>query len=164
MSWTRWARALIGTIALSAAIPVVVHGMFRETEGMDDEQVIEQRIRNRIIEYLELASSFDAQIAYERAAPIVNVPYEVINQWEDQLPNGPSGIGDYPKVYTADEVEALNRFHGVWKVTWRAVPDDHPSFQAVQAMPEWEQFRREAEHALAVLARRGKLDEDQPVL
>ncbi|MDT4893687.1 MAG: hypothetical protein QOE97_2722 [Pseudonocardiales bacterium] len=26
----------------------------------DGQQVIEQRIRNRIIEYLELASSFDA--------------------------------------------------------------------------------------------------------
>jgi hypothetical protein len=46
----------------TAAFPVVLLVRFRETERMDDDgqQVIEQRIRNRIIEYLELASSFDA--------------------------------------------------------------------------------------------------------
>jgi hypothetical protein len=45
-----------------------------------------------------------------------------------------------------------------------AVPDDYPSLQAVQAMPAWEQLRREANDALAVFARRGKRDEDKPVL
>lgn len=47
-------------------------------------RVIEQRVRNRIIEYVELASSFEAQQEYERDVPIAHIPYEVINQWEDE--------------------------------------------------------------------------------
>ena len=38
------------------------------------DQVIEQRVRNRLTEYFELASSFEAQREYELAAPIVHVP------------------------------------------------------------------------------------------
>lgn len=48
-------------------------------------RLVAQRIRNRIIEYLELASSFEAQ----QHAPIAHVPNEVINQWEDWVPTPP---------------------------------------------------------------------------
>lgn len=41
--------------------------------------VVRQRIRNRIVEYLELASSFEAQLDYQPAVH-VPVPNEVINQ------------------------------------------------------------------------------------
>jgi hypothetical protein len=52
--------------------------------GGPGERVAEQRVRNRIIEYLELAASLAAQADYDSAVPIAHVPYEVINQWEDQ--------------------------------------------------------------------------------
>ena len=57
----------------------------REGNG-PSERVVEQRVRNRVIEYLELTSSLAAQADYEKSVPIAYVPYEVINQWEDQLP------------------------------------------------------------------------------
>jgi len=63
------------------------------------ERVVEQRVRNRVIEYLELTSSLAAQADYEKSVPIAYVPYEVINQWEDQLPRGPHAIVE-PDVYT----------------------------------------------------------------
>lgn len=54
------------------------------------DRIVEQRIRNRVIEYFEMVSSFAAQQAYEEMGPpFVNVPYEVINQWEDWIPNDP---------------------------------------------------------------------------
>jgi hypothetical protein len=57
------------------------------TSGHGDasERLIEQRVRNRIIEYLELAASFEEQRRYEQDVPIAYVPYEVINQWGDQV-------------------------------------------------------------------------------
>lgn len=122
--------------------------------------MIEQRVRNRIIEYFELASSFAAQREYELAAPIAHVPYEVINQWEDWVPHDPRTVREFSDVYTAEEVEALKRFHVVWEETTKAVPDDYPSLRAVQAMPAWEELRREAESAQTIFARRGKLPED----
>lgn len=123
------------------------------------ELVVEQRVRNRIIEYLELAASFADQRAYEQATPIANIPYEVINQWEDQLPKGPEAIVK-PGVYTADERDALARFHTVWNATADAVPNNHPSLAEVQRLPAWEDLRAEAASALAVFARRGKLSEE----
>lgn len=125
------------------------------------ERVVEQRVRNQIVEYLELASSFAAQVEYERAAPIAHVPYEVINQWEDWLPQGLPTVNNYPGVWTNEEIEALNRFHVVWHETADAVPDDYPSLHAVQGMPAWKRLRSEADAALAVFARRGKLAEDR---
>ena len=127
------------------------------------ERVIEQRVRDRNIEYFERAASFEAQRDYERAAPIAHVPYEVSNQWEDQLPQGPSSVDDSLDFDTADELEALKKFHVVWHETTRAVPDDFPSLQDVQAMPAWERLRCEAESTLAVFTRRGKLPEDREV-
>ena len=52
-------------------------------------RVVEQRVRNRVIEYLELAASFQEQQEYERNAPIAHIPYEVINQWEDWVHQDP---------------------------------------------------------------------------
>lgn len=124
------------------------------------ERVIEQRVRNRIIEYFELASSFAAQTEYERAVPMVHVPFEVINQWEDWAPQDPRAVLDFSAVYTAEEVDALTRFHVVWDETSKAVSDDYPSLHVVQAMPAWERLRLEAETAVAVFARRGTLPEN----
>ncbi len=108
-----------------------------------------------------MRSSFAAQREYERAVPIAHVPYEVINQWEDCVPQVPGTALDFSEVYVAEEVEALKNFHVVWDKTTKAVPDDYPSLQDVQAMLAWEQLRREAETALAVFSRRGKLPEDR---
>ena len=124
-------------------------------------RLIEQRVRNRIIEYFELAGSFAAQWDYERAVPVAHVPYEVINQWEDQFPHGPDSVDDWLDVYTFDEIEAIKKFHVVWQETTRAVPDDYPSLRDVQAMPAWERLRCEAESATGFFARRGKLPEDR---
>jgi hypothetical protein len=61
------------------------------TIGQDDasDRLFEQRIRNRIIEYLELAASFEAQREYEQGVPIAHIPYEVISQWEDLVQTHP---------------------------------------------------------------------------
>jgi hypothetical protein len=130
------------------------------SEDRPSERVVEQRIRNRVIEYFEVAASFDAQQKYARDVPIAHVPYEVINQWEDWVWKDPRSDPDLPTVYAADEVEALRQYQSVWDVACRAVSDDFPSLDQVQALPEWEQLRQAAESALGVFARRGRMPED----
>lgn len=56
------------------------------------EHIAIQRIRNRVIEYLELASSFDNQSAYQAAVPYIHVPNEIINQWEDWVDPDWTGV------------------------------------------------------------------------
>lgn len=124
------------------------------------ERIVEQRVRNRLIEYFELASSYAAQAEYAEAAPpYVHVPYEVIEQWEDWVPHLDLVLND-SEVYTSEEKDALSRFQAVWEAATDAIADDYPSLDAVQASPEWEAMRREAESALAVIAKRGRLPED----
>jgi hypothetical protein len=62
-------------------------------------RVVEQRVRNRIIEYLEPASSFEAQQQYERDVAIAHVPYELINQWEDWVHKDPREDRDLSDVH-----------------------------------------------------------------
>jgi hypothetical protein len=136
----------------------------RETRPAEDApspRLVEQRIRNRVIEYLALASSFDAQRKYERDVPIEHVPYEIINMWEDSFPVDPRRQSDLPHVYSPDEVVAIRDYQSVWDLTADALPDPYPSLADVQAMPEWETLRRAAEMASEVFARRGKFPEDR---
>lgn len=125
--------------------------------GGTSRRVVEQRIRNRIIEYLELAGSFEAQREYDRAAPI-HVPYEVINQWQDWIPSLPWDLSD---VYSAAEIEALENVQRVWADAADAVPDDYPTLDSVQRLPAWQRLRDEACAALEIFARRGRLSEDR---
>ena len=121
-------------------------------------------MRNRIIEYLELAASYEAQLAYEKAVPFVQVPYEVINQWEDLVPSPPQQIVDDRAVFSSLELQAIEEFRPIWKAAACAVGDDYPPLSDVQALPEWDSLRQQAEVGLRVFQLRGKLPEDEEAL
>lgn len=125
------------------------------------ERVVDQRIRNRIIEYFELAASYDHQLAYEKSVPIAHVPHEVINQWEDWVPAGPMTAVKDPSVFSAAELQEMQGFQLVWESTAAAVDDNYPPLSEVQALPAWDRLRQQAERALRVFEVRGKLPEDQ---
>ena len=126
-------------------------------------RVVEQRIRNRVREYFEVASSYEAQRQYERDAPIAHVPYEVINQWDDWVKHDPREDSHQLEVYSPDEVEALCDYQAALDVACHAVSDNYPPLDEVQSLPEWHQLRQAAGAALAVFARRGKLPEEYEV-
>ncbi len=121
---------------------------------------IEQRVRNRIIEYLELVSSFEAQQEYQRNAPIAHVPNELINQWEDWVHTDPRTVDQHPGAYSVDEIAAMKRFHAAWETAANATPNPLPPIDQVQRLPEWTNLRRAAEHALSVFLIRGPMPND----
>lgn len=113
-------------------------------------------IRKDVVEYLEVASSFEAQRKYERdVQDFVDVPAEVIEMWADSFPDDPRDR-HFTNVFTDEEVQAVREFHA----TWLAVADAsnkrnraarggrHGSLVEVRAQPEWEQLRAAAEKAL----------------
>jgi hypothetical protein len=123
-------------------------------------RVVEQRVRNRIIEYLEVASSFEAQQEYERDVPIAYIPYELINQWQDWVHQDPREDRDLSDVYDGPEVEAMCQFHAAWEDAVSAVPNNYPPLSELQALPAWDRLRDAAGSALSVFMRRGKMSED----
>ena len=126
------------------------------------KRVVDQRIRNRIIECLELAASYEDQLAYETNVPFVNVPYEVINQWDDWVPAPPRTPVNDLSVFTWPELQAIEKLRPVWDAAGDAIGDAYPSVREVQAMSEWNELRQHAEEALAVFRERGSLPEDEP--
>ncbi len=133
-------------------------------ERAPSRRVVEQRVRNRIIEYLDLAASYEEQAEYdETAPPFVNVPYEVINIWGDWVPTDPRTDGKHLSVFSVDEVRAMCEFQGVLDDVVKAVPNDFPTISDVQESPAWNHLRIAASKAREVFAERGKMPEDDEV-
>jgi hypothetical protein len=128
----------------------------------DGTRLVQQRMRNRLMDYLELAGSFDAQRIYD-SHHVVNVANEVINQWEDCVPDAPWEDESIETSYSWDEIEAMKQFHRAWARAASAVPDGYPDLADAHALPEWLELRVQARRALAVFLARGRMPEDHVI-
>lgn len=126
-------------------------------------RIVAQRVRNRVMEALELAASYESQVEYQRIVPSVNTPYEVINGFEDWVSENPRLNPSTLGVYTAEEVAALGEFWDAWEAAASALPDDYPSVSVAQSLPAWSRLRTAAVKALAVFEDRGRMSEDHEV-
>jgi hypothetical protein len=121
------------------------------------------RIRSNIIDYLESASSPVEQLDYERRVPIAQVPNEIINQWEDCVPDADFEWYSEPE-YSADEQSAIKRFHAIWDIVADETPDPMPhTVEALIGTPVWQRLIDGAEDALKVFKRRGRINEAIPM-
>jgi hypothetical protein len=139
---------------------------FGGTTLVDDSislHVLKLRIRNNIIDYLELASSPDEQREYERRVPIAQVPNEMINQWEDCVPDADFDWYCEPE-YSLDEQDAIRRFHQIWSSVADETPDEMPpTIGALIGTPVWQRLTDGAGEALRVFRARGRIDEALPL-
>jgi hypothetical protein len=122
--------------------------------------VIAQRIRNRIIEYLEVASSFEEQLEYQAAAPIAHVAAEMINQWEDWV-HDPNDAFFAEPVFSPAEQDAIKAFNGVWDRVADDTPNPLPELSVLMGTEPWQRLQEAAASALEVFQRRGKFDEEK---
>ena len=123
--------------------------------------IVMQRVRNRIIEYLECASSYQDQREYQ-AHQVCHVPGEMINQWEDSVY---ADIDAYaPPVFSQDEQAAMRRFQAAWESVCDDTPNPLPDLEVLIGTEPWDRLRAAAEAALRVFARRGKLDEEREIV
>lgn len=124
------------------------------------QRLLQQRVRNGIMDYLELASSADNQRAYERRVPIAQVPNELINQWEDWVREDDLGWYGAP-VFSRDENEAIRAFHKVWQTVAEATPEPMPhTIEALIGTPIWVCLMDAARTALVIFEKRGRFDQD----
>jgi len=128
-----------------------------ESAGRVTHRVVLQRIRNRMIEYLELASSFDDQRDYQSRAP-VHVPNEIINRWEDYV-NDPCDPAFTTPTFSDAERVAIAKFHDTWDDVADATPEPLPDLDTLFGTREWKRLRDAAFESLQVFLRRGKLSE-----
>ncbi len=127
------------------------------------QQIVEQRVRNRMIEYWDWVSDPAAQRDYQARVPNVSVSSEAINQWQDWQPFQ-SPQGQYkPPVYTMEEAQTISRFHSVWNEVAENVPNPMPPLEELADHPQWTRLMEEAGVAYQLFMKRGKFDENEPL-
>ncbi len=110
-----------------------------------------QRIRNRIIEVLEMTSS-KSDLKKIGADSIVNM-------WEDWVDD--EIIKEYREpVFTKQEQKALLAFHSRWKSVTDNTPKDMPPITELLLNKYWLQLMASAKTTLDVFSQRGRLKED----
>jgi len=118
-----------------------------------------RRVRNRIIEYLELASSFEAQRQLQASAQGMSAADEVLNQWEDWVtPDWKQHFTE--PVFSAEERNGIAQFARVWREIADGAPHPLPRLEALFAAPNWQALQRAAAALLAVFLLRGRSDEN----
>lgn len=119
-------------------------------------RLIEQRLRNRLIEWLELV------VESESSAPAYGMN-ELLNDWQDWN-GGPISEVTFPRpTYTRAEVDTLPAVQSTWNLFCEATPDTIRDEAAAKLLPEWRNFVRAARDALNAFSVRGKLSEDKEV-
>lgn len=134
----------------------------RSRDGASD-RLIAQRVRNRVMEYLELASSFAAQREYRDRVPQINMPFEIINKWEDWTSRDAEGNLLILPVYSTDEADQLRLVQVAWQRAADSIQDypSWPTLEEAQGAAGWEELRVAASMALTVFERRGRFSDDE---
>jgi hypothetical protein len=120
------------------------------------QQLVLQRVRNRMIETLELMASFEEQRSLNT---LEYAPYEVLARWGDSA-QALRTVDLAPPVFASDEVSAIQSVSAAVDHAADELPDDFPALVEVQGQAYWQSLRDFAAGALAVFRVRGELSED----
>jgi len=128
-------------------------------------QLLRQRIRNNIMDYLHTASSFEEQRKYERnliaaKAPGI-VPVEMINGWDDEIWTDDFAWYCEP-IFSEEENDAIRSFHEIWNAVADAIPEPMPwTIEDLIGTEPWNRLARAAQTALVVFNKRGRFSSEE---
>ncbi|MGR8933380.1 MAG: hypothetical protein ACU837_03210 [Gammaproteobacteria bacterium] len=116
-------------------------------------RIVEQRIRNRLFEYLEMVVEFQDE----------HPPFdmnEALNQWEDWVMRPVPADAWEPPTYTLQEAHCLRQVDAAWEALCDATPRTIVDERSVLETPEWSAFAAASAAGLHEMRKRGKLPEE----
>jgi len=119
----------------------------------DNQQLLCQRLRNRVIEVLDLYCSFDDLAKFGA--------FEAINMADDFLPV------DYeiaPKVFSQKEKDTVADFVKLLETASDATDLDISNVAGFESSSEWVQLCQAAKQAVLIFSERGRFSEDFEVI
>lgn len=122
-------------------------------------EALQLRIRSRIMEHLQLMSSADLQLTYQRSAPHVRVANELFNGWEDWVPDQSAVERLTLPIFSRTEQAAVLEFLQVINAIDARTPRDLPDIKAFIQTREWADLSAAACRALAIFQLRGATDD-----
>jgi len=112
--------------------------------------LLQQRVRNRLMDVLEVAASFEDTAKFGT--------FEVINWWQDWYHMDDLALYGEP-AFTADEQRQIAAFAKAWSETADVEESNIFDAEKLNALPHWRRFREAAQVALQVFELRGRLSE-----
>ena len=113
------------------------------------------RLRNRIIEHLQLVSSAEEQLAYQQSAPIAQVSGELFNAWGDWVADEATIDEFTAPVFSPEEQLAIREFNAALNAVAGRTTQDLPYITDFIGTPEWQELSSAALEALSVFQVRG---------
>ena len=123
------------------------------------EEALYCRLRNRIIEHLELVSSAQQQLSYQQSAPVAQVSNELFCGWEDFVCDDAIIETFMPPAFTMQEQQAVREFNTVLVTVALSTPQHLPYIADFIGTIAWQELNNAACKALAVFQERGKSSE-----
>lgn len=114
------------------------------------QQLLYQRLRNRVIELLDLYCSFE-DIAKFGA-------FEAINMVDDWLP---LDYDEAPKVFSQKEKDAIREFLELWDMAADATDEDTQDVAWLEGSAEWVRLSKSAKRAFNIFSERGRFSEEK---
>ncbi len=114
--------------------------------------LLQQRIRNRLIEYFEWASSFETIASFGA--------FETINSWEDWVHSSELSFFHEP-VFSPDEHDAITAFYKIWDAAAEATKEDVFDQAELRWRDPWVLFVETAAAALETFLQRGRFSEEE---
>ena len=112
------------------------------------------RMRERVVETLSLISSEGAQRKYQLAAPDVDVPAELFNQWDDfYFPDDEV----FRQGFRPAELEALRHFNDVIAEVSNEMPQKLPPLNLFIVSSSWCKLSEAASSTLRALSMKNAL-------
>ena len=104
---------------------------------------IREEFRESVRSILELLSSKELQLKYEKDVPIAHVPSELLCTWFDDLYHPDSIL--FQKSFSQEELEILERFNKFYDERTKGLPN---SLDELHRNPEWQEIMNKAEKVL----------------
>ncbi|MEP1553401.1 MAG: hypothetical protein ABJJ44_18690 [Paraglaciecola sp.] len=129
---------------------------------MDNSQVVEQRIRNLIVDHLTLLTSPTSINEYQEKVP-VNIVNELFEQWYDNVDFRIHLIENFESpTYTEEERVAILKVSSLMEYALSNTPDKFPDLNQFLVSAHYQLLSNCAKEALSVFLVRGKLSDDEP--
>jgi hypothetical protein len=119
------------------------------------ERMVNETVRNNLFDWLQRASTVQAQVTYQRDIEFAWVPGDLIFSTTEWDLADPSIREALKATCSAEELAALALLQETAMAAWEAIREARPSIENVQDIPEWVRFRELAATIELVFEKRG---------